>query len=247
MSLRHALLVAGALLLAGCATEANHYDPLEPVNRKVDAFNDALDRALLDPLTRGYRAVMPDPFETMLGNAFSNLGELHTALGDFLQGKGKDGFIDLGRFVVNSTIGIFGLFDVASAMGLQKHDEDCGQAFARWGWEHSTYLVLPVLGPTTARDSLDYACRTFTDPTFYVSVMGLMPTGLAPVVWTLKLFDARTKADQAIKTRRESALDPYVFTREGWLQNRLYKIYDGHPPDRGGDDWGDEDDFDDEE
>jgi len=230
------------LALAGCATEQNHYDPLEPVNRKVDAFNDALDRAVLDPATRAYRAITPDPLEVMIGNVFSNLGEIHTALNDFLQGKAKDGFVDLGRFLINSTIGILGLFDVASAMGLEKHDEDCGQTLARWGWEHSTYLVLPVLGPTTVRDAIDYGCKTVTDPTFYVSLMGLMPTGVTPIVWSLKLFDARRRADQAIKTRRETALDPYVFTREAWRQNRLYKIYDGHPPQASSeDDWDDED------
>jgi len=240
------LAAALAALLAGCATEANHYDPLEPVNRNVDAFNDALDRVLLEPLTKTYRFVTPDPLEGMIGNFFGNLGEINAFVNDLLQGKPADAGVDLARFVVNTTIGVFGLFDVAGAMGLAHHDEDCGQTLARWGWERSAYLVLPVLGPSTVRDLADPACRTLTDPTFYISLTGLMPPGIGWAVYGLRLLNTRAHADQAIKTRRESALDPYVFTREAWRQNRIYKIYDGHPPQASTDedDWDDE--FDDE-
>ncbi|RME86199.1 MAG: VacJ family lipoprotein [Zetaproteobacteria bacterium] len=238
--------VAAAALIAGCATEANHYDPLEPVNRKVDAFNDALDRALLDPLTKTYRFVTPDPVEGMIGNFFGNIGEINVFVNDLLQGKARNAGVDLARFVINSTLGIFGLFDVASEMGLERHDEDCGQTLARWGWEHSAYLVLPVLGPSTVRDLADPACRTVTDPSFYISLTGLMSAGVSWAILGLRALNTRAHADQAIKLRRESALDPYVFTREAWRQNRIYKIYDGHPPQASTDedDW--DDDFEDE-
>ncbi len=235
-----------ALALSACATPQNHYDPLEPVNRVTDRFNDGLDRLTLKPLAIAYRDLTPNPLQTGVSNFFDNWSYLNTVLNDFLQGKGGQGMRDFGRFLINTTLGVGGLFDVASSMGLEKHEEDLGQTLAVWGMGQGPYIVYPFLGPNSLRKTPDFVTATATDGLFWASFVISPQAAIA--LTALKYIDKRKRLLQASKMRDELALDPYVFTREAWMQHRLYLIYDGHPPKpaASGDDW-EEDDWEDGE
>ena len=216
-----------ALLLAGCATTGANdpRDPWEGMNRKTFAFNEKLDEAVLKPVAQGYQKVVPAPAREGVNNFFANLEDIGTSLNNFLQGKPKEGLSDAGRFVINSTLGIFGLWDVASPMGLEKHDEDFGQTLGRWGVRSGPYLVLPLLGPSSARD----APARIVDPSWYYS------TYIDPesVYWGLRGLDiVRTRANllSAESVLQQAALDKYTFIRDAWLQRRRSQVYDGRPP-----------------
>ncbi|MDQ6993537.1 MAG: VacJ family lipoprotein [Mariprofundus sp.] len=231
-----------SVFLSACATEQNHYDPIEPVNRVTDKFNDTVDRITLKPAAQGYTAVVPKPLRTAVSNFFDNVTYPNTILNDFLQGKGEQGFSDLGRLLVNSTLGVAGLFDVAAPMGLDKHDEDFGQTLATWGVGKSAYVVYPLLGPNSLRKTPDFVTATATDPLFWGGLIWA-PYITIPVA-VIKYVDQRARLLDASNMRDELALDPYVFTREAWHQNRRFHIYDGHPPARQNledDDWQEED------
>jgi len=232
------------VLLAGCVTpktQQGAYDPNEALNRHVSKFNDVVDKLVLSPLSKGYVAITPKPVRTSVSNFFSNVAYPDTILNDFLQGKGEQGVGDLGRFVVNTTLGIGGLFDPASSMGLEKHEEDFGQTLAVWGASQGAYLVLPILGPNTARDFPGLAVGTLTNVLFYAGFF--LNPAVTISVSALNIINARTQAQGAYSFRNELAIDPYVFTREGWIQHRKFLIYDGNPPisfdDEFDDDFGD--------
>jgi len=240
-----AIVVLSGVVLGGCASlpAGQVYDPGEKINRASYGFNHAVDKLILSPLSKGYVAVTPKPVRTVVSNFFDNSRYIGTVLNDFLQAKGKQGIADLGRFLVNSTLGVAGLFDPASAMGLEKHQEDFGQTLAVWGAPAGAYLVLPILGPDTIRNTPDLAISTLTDGLFYA---GFFLT--SPVMIPLSILAAvnqRSRASSAIRFVNESALDPYVFTREAWMQHRSFLIYDGHPPEPAYDDF--EDDLPDDE
>ncbi|ATX78928.1 ABC-type transporter Mla maintaining outer membrane lipid asymmetry, lipoprotein component MlaA [Mariprofundus aestuarium] len=217
-----------AVLLSACATTENNHDPIEPVNRVTDKVNDGIDRVTLKPVARGYTAAVPKPMRTAVSNFYDNATYLNTVLNDFLQGKGKQGFSDLFRFLINTTLGAGGLVDVASSMGLERHDEDFGQTLAVWGSGQGAYIVYPLLGPNSVRNTPDFITATATDPLFWLSFT-LAPAVTIPVA-VLKYVDQRAQLLEASDMRDELALDPYVFTREAWRQNRQYLIYDGTPP-----------------
>ncbi len=223
-------VLLGAVLFAGCAKlpPGESYDPAEKVNRGVYAFNDGIDRILIGPLSRGYVAVTPDPVRESISNFFDNIGYGNTILNDFLQGKGGQGFADLGRLVINTTLGIGGLFDVASHMGLEKHDEDFGQTLGVWGSGPGAYAVYPLLGPNTMRDTPDLVFETVTNGLFYAAFF--LNAAVTIPITVLKTLDERSRAENSIRFVNELALDPYVFTREAWLQHRDFLIYDGNPP-----------------
>jgi len=221
------LLTAG--LLAGCAaTPENNYDPGESLNRKTDAFNDTVDRITLRPISEVYVWAFPQPVQTAVSNFYDNITYLNTVLNDFLQGKGKQGFADLGRLLVNTTLGIGGFVDVAKSFGLEKHQEDFGQTLAVWGADQGAYIVYPLLGPNSVRNTPDFITATAMDGTFWIGLFA------APTIWiplaAMKYIDKRARLLEASRMRDELALDPYVFTREAWRQNREYLIYDGNPP-----------------
>jgi len=249
-----------AALLSACATAQNSYDPIQPVNRVTDKFNDGVDRVTLKPIAQGYTAAVPKPVRTAVSNFYDNATYLNTVLNDFLQGKGGQGFQDLFRFLINSTLGIAGLVDVATPMGLERHEEDFGQTLAVWGVDKGAYLVIPFLGPNSVRDAPDFITSTATDPLFWAS-LAIAPVVTIPLT-VLKYVDKRAQLLDASDMRDELALDPYVFTREAWRQNREYNIHDGNPPkpkksdddgweddewgsnENGGDDGWEEDEFD---
>lgn len=218
------------LLLGACATapKGQTYDPLEKVNRVTFKFNDFVDKLVLKPLSQGYVAIVPRPGRKVVSNFFDNAAYFNTIINDFLQGKGKQGSADFGRFLINSTVGLGGLFDPATKAGLVKHNEDFGQTLAVWGARQGAYLVLPVYGPNTVRDLPDLASSTLTNALFWAGYF-MAPEVSIPLS-VLSAADQRSRASNAIRFVNESALDPYVFTREAWIQHRNYLIYDGHPP-----------------
>jgi phospholipid-binding lipoprotein MlaA len=212
------------LLMVACATPENNYDPLEPVNRKIFAFNQAVDNATLKPLAKGYKKVVPEPARDMIGNFFSNVSDIFVAGNNLLQGNIKSGVSDLTRIVFNSTIGIGGLFDPASGMGLAKHDNDFGQTLGKWGVGSGAYIMLPFFGPSTLRNSTDLAITTLYSP-----LNNLQPNATRYSVSAVKLIDKRADLLN-VEGALEDALDPYDFLRDSYLQASYSKDYDGNPP-----------------
>ncbi|XBS22601.1 VacJ family lipoprotein [Methylomarinum sp. Ch1-1] len=247
-----ALMVAVALSLSGCAgtqvaeqeavaeevvTEAvaeaeasktdeletdvveqeDEVDPYEGFNRKVFVFNDKLDTYVAKPISDAYLWVTPEFVQTGVANFFSNLKDINVVLNDVMQGKLQQGLEDTGRFTMNSTVGLLGLFDVAKEVGLEKHEEDFDQTLAVWGVPEGPYLVLPILGPTTSRGLPGGVFDAAANPTTYVG----LPVQL------IAMLNARANAEGALKFIDEAALDPYVFTRESFLQYRRNLVADG--------------------
>ncbi|NIP74368.1 MAG: VacJ family lipoprotein [Gammaproteobacteria bacterium] len=200
-------------------------DPWEEDNRAIFRFNDRLDKALFEPAAKAYVRVMPRPVRTGVSNFYDNITYLDTVLNDFLQGKGRQGIADTGRFLINSTVGILGIFDVATRMGLDEHDEDFGQTLAVWGSREGNYLILPLLGPSTERDAPGWVVSSVTNVLAYaVEGSALLPLSLLGVI------DARARARGAFEFADRTALDRYTFIREAYRQRRTYLIYDGSPP-----------------
>jgi len=223
-----AAVAACAIVLGGCASNGGvageTYDPMEGMNRSVFSFNKALDDAILGPISEGYVAVTPEPAREAIFNFFDNLGYLTTALNQFLQGKFERGLEDTGRFVFNSTFGLAGLIDFASGVGYERRDEDFDQTLAVWGLGPGPYLELPLLGPNTVRGLPGLVADALTDiKTWFGSPYDYAATGVNTV-------ETRARLDGAIKLRDRSALDPYVFQREAFMQRRRHLIYDGNPP-----------------
>ncbi len=217
-----------SLLIAGCAGTQNRHtdpenDPWEGFNRKIYAFNDGLDK-VVRPVAVGYDKIMPDPFQRGVGNFFRNIDTPVTFVNQVLQGKFKQSGSSVGRFLVNSTIGLLGFFDVATKMGLPYYDEDLGQTLAAWGYENSRYLMLPVLGPSSVRDGVG----RFTD-SYYHPVGRALHGRDIYAYWIVRGVDQRARfLDQ--DEEFEQAYDPYVLLRDVWLQNREFQVYDGDPP-----------------
>lgn len=219
--------LAVALLLAGCATtgNGNPQDPWEGLNRKTFAMNDALDRAVLKPVAHAYQDSTPGFAQEGINNFFDNLNDVGTMLNNFLQGKPGQGASDLGRFVVNSVFGVFGLWDVATPLGLEKHDEDFGQTLGVWGVPPGPYFVIPLLGPSTARDAPARA----VDPSWYYTY-AVNNSGLSWGLWGLDKVRTRANLFQAETVLEQAAIDRYSFLRDAWLQRRRSQVYDGNPP-----------------
>jgi phospholipid-binding lipoprotein MlaA len=218
------------LAASGCATlppnaGQDPRDPWEKFNRNVFAFNDGFDDAVTRPLAELY-AKLPEPVRDCLSNAFSNLRGPSTAINNTLQGKPAEGLSDLGRFAVNTTIGIVGCFDVASRWGLEKHREDFGQTLGVWGFGPGPYLVVPIFGPSSVRDAIGiYGVEPFLDLNFYIDYPGIEYTILG-----LRVVNERAELLPADRMIREAALDRYSFIRDGYLQRRRSLVYDGNPP-----------------
>ncbi|MGE5626048.1 MAG: MlaA family lipoprotein [Bacillota bacterium] len=223
------LTLAACLLIAGCASAPPDYvtqtqDPWESFNRKIYAFNDALDKHVARPVADTYIRAVPAPARNGVHNVIENLGEPSTIVNDALQGKVGDTFKDLGRFVINSTVGLLGWFDVAQHMGMPVHDEDLGQTLAHWGVSSGPYFVIPIIGPSTVRDAGGRVGDLYTDPP-----KENLPPRYRNAEILMDGIDTRAGlmgANSAI----DSAYDPYTFVRDAYLQNRRYKIYDGSPP-----------------
>lgn len=219
------LLLVVLPLLSGCvANTAEDNDPLQGVNRVIYNINDGLDKALIKPVATAYSKVTPIGVRMGVTNFFDNISYINVIANDLLQGKFHQAANDTGRFLLNSTVGFGGIFDVASGAGLPKHDEDLGQTFGTWGAGEGTYLVLPVFGPNSVRDAPDLATSTLLNPLFYVTSSVTLPLGIVNGI------NRRANLLEATRIRDEAALDAYSFTREAYRQNREYRIYDGNPP-----------------
>jgi phospholipid-binding lipoprotein MlaA len=201
-------------------------DPLESFNRAMYTFNDKFDRYLLKPVAKGYRAITPKPVRRGISNFFSNLHDPGIMLNNLLQGKPKQAGSDLGRFLVNTTLGIAGLFDVASKMGMEKHNEDFGQTLGKWGVGEGPYLVLPFLGPSNLRDGPALVVDWETYPPNHMEEQSTRNKLLV-----VEVVDKRAQYLEAGDILEQAAgQDPYIFVREAYRQRRVNQIYDGNPP-----------------
>ena len=222
------VLLLGAALMSGCATgpSANPRDPLEPFNRGVFKFNDAVDRALLKPAATVYVELAPSPVRQGIGNFFGNLEDAWSFVNNSLQLKGQAASDSLARVLVNTTLGIAGLFDVASDLNIDKHSKDFGHTLGYWGVAPGPYLVLPVLGPSTVRDGVARVVDSKGDIAGNITDV---PARNALAV--VRVVDIRAGLLKATAMLDEIALDRYTFTRDSYLQSRRSAIYDGNPPD----------------
>jgi phospholipid-binding lipoprotein MlaA len=217
------LLAAAMLLMAGCATVHNP-DPLEPLNRKTFALNESVDSAVVAPVARAYTRVLPAPVRTGVGNVFSNTKDLWSALNLGLQGRPVEGASDVLRFGTNTVFGVFGIFDVATKIGLEKHGEDFGRTLGAWGVGPGAYLVLPLLGPSSLRDTASLP----------LDAMGTLSLGrsdaaLGNALTALKLVDGRARLLPVTDMLDQVALDKYLFVRDAYLQRRKHLV-GNHPP-----------------
>ena len=228
------LLAICAVLFAGCATVRtsdsgiNPIDPNEATNRKFYNFTDTIDRNLLAPVADVYIKYIPDPMVRSIGNFYDNLAYPNVILNDFLQGKVRQGFQDSLRFVVNSTVGLGGFFDMAAPMGLPQHDEDFGQTLGVWGVNTGSYLFVPLIGPSTYRDAPGIPVSVFSNLLFDAGTFA--SSAIVGPVTVLSIIDRRARLSGPMRVRDQAALDPYLFVREGFLQQRKHLIYDGDPP-----------------
>ena len=216
-----------AVALTGCASTraSNPADPLEPINRGIYKFNDTVDKAVIKPVARGYKAVIPSVGRIMISNFFSNLDDVVVTSNDLLQFKLVQSFSDGMRFVVNSTLGVFGLIDVASVGGLNKHNEDFGQTMGKWGIANGPYLVLPILGPSTLRDAIGLYGDGYFSPMYQMSNMRSRNQA-----YLFRGINRRANFLDQEKVLDEAMIDPYQFMRDAYLLHRKSQVYDGNPP-----------------
>jgi len=224
---RLAAALLAALALAGCATgpNANPADPLEPFNRGVSTFNDKLDTYALKPVATTYSDYMPTPVQSAIGNFFSNVSDVYSAANNLLQGKPSRAAEDTMRVAINSVLGIGGLIDIATPAGLPKYKEDFGQTMGVWGVPAGPYLVLPLFGPSSVRDTTGMVVDRFMDPTSYIS-----PWYAGLGVQGVRVIDGRAQLLGATSLIEAAALDRYSFLRDSYLQRREYLIHEGNPP-----------------
>ncbi len=227
--LRLSLLIA-SLALTGCSTihlsaYTQEKDPFEPFNRKVYALNDSIDRAVLKPAAQVYAKTVPVPAKTMVNNFFSNLDDVVVTANDLLQFKFVQACSDGARFMVNSTVGVFGLLNIADR--LEKHDEDFGQTLGYWGLGSGPYLVIPFWGPSSVRDGVGLYGDTFVS-----LISNTRHVRTRNEVWAAKSFNTRVNLLDQEKVMDEAIIDRYSFLRDAYLMHRQNQVYDGNPPRR---------------
>lgn len=218
------------LLGTGCSATPTAYqdprDPFQPFNRAVFHFNTDFDNAFLKPAARGYQAITPAPVNRSVSNFFGNLADVPSAVNNALQFKLSRAGSDVGRVLINTTVGVGGLFDVASNMGLPSYKEDFGQTLGYWGFGPGPFLMIPILGPSSVRDSVGDVGQAFLHPAFYLdsneAIAGLV---------VLRLVDRRADLLAAGEILDAAAIDRYAFLRDAYLQRRRALVYDGNPPD----------------
>ena len=198
-------------------------DPFEDLNRDIFIFNEKLDEKLLKPAALTYRKVTPQFARTGVTNFFNNLEEIDTTINQVLQGEIKYAFNDAGRFVINSTIGLFGLIDVASKMGLERHEEDFGQTLGVWGFDSGPYIMIPFLGPSNPRDLLSRPISSFLSGTFAMEDND--------VKITLVGIDALETRERLLDAETLIIGDKYIFVKDAYVQSREYEINNGSTED----------------
>jgi phospholipid-binding lipoprotein MlaA len=230
-SSRQSLLavVVLALMVTGCAStprESARSDPLEPINRPIYQFNDAFDRAIFRPVVRGYQKVTPEPVQRGVGNFFANLDDVRVLANSALQAKGAKATRTTLRLAFNTTFGLLGVLDIAGWMGLYKENEDFGQTLGHWGAGPGPYLVIPFLGPSSARDATGLVVDE------QLEVLDPLIDDGAPYysMRALGLIDTRADLLSASRMLGTAAVDPYAFSRQAYLRRRANHVYDGDPP-----------------
>ncbi len=218
--------VVTAMSLVGCAstTANNPKDPFESFNRTMFSVNEGID-TVVKPVAQGYADYVPSPIRTGIGNFFGNIADLWIAVNNYLQGKITEGSSDVSRVIVNTTMGVGGLFDVATHLDLEQHNEDFGQTLGVWGVGTGPYLFWPFIGPRDVRDTFGFLADTYTDPVWRVNNV---PVRNSAVV--VRFIDVRASLLPADKIFEEAAFDKYSYIRNAYLQNRLNAVYDGNPP-----------------
>ena len=228
MRLKVIALVLFVFAVAGCTSvpvdQRIESDPWEGMNRSLYSANIAIDKATTRPLAKGYRAVLPSPVRKGVSNFFRNLTTPRSIVNNLLQGKPARGFSEFGRFLFNSTLGVAGVFDVATAGGMDEYREDFGQTAAVWGVSDGPYVMLPILGPQTLRDAILLPVDIVFDPLYQYG-----NTSVRDKLYVLRLIDLRYRILATDKFFDDSK-DPYVTMRESYLQNREYEVFDGDPP-----------------
>ena len=214
------LAIVFSLAAGGCASSNTPGDPFEGFNRAMFSFNETVDDAVLKPVATGYRNVVPEPVRECTGNVFSNINDVFVAVNSLLQGKVGDAVSDACRVLINSTVGILGCFDVASKMGLEKHNRDFGQTFGKWGIASGPYLVLPFLGPSNLREGVGTMIYSRLDPVWANHI----PT--RNVAYSLRAVNGRADLLSASSAVEDAALDKYAFIRDAYVQRRQSLIDD---------------------
>ena len=219
------ILIWSTLLALGVAVPVladDDDDPWRGMNEGTHAFNETVDRLVVEPVGTGYDAVVPELVKQGVGNFFENLMVPRPILNDLLQGDVGYALKHTGRFMVNTVVGLGGLIDVADEVGMDHDPEDFGQTLGRWGVEPGPYLVIPFLGPSSVRDTVTLPLDYAANPAFWVGE-GVVTAGAT----ALSLTDTRAGALEEISANRESAINYYVFLRDAYLQNRARKVNDG--------------------
>ena len=194
-------------------------DPFEDLNRTTLKLNKKIDIAFATPIARFYQKITPDFIELAIYNSISNIDDINISINNILQGKFKDGFSDITRFGVNSTLGIAGIIDVASKIGLEKHDEDFGQTLAVWGVPHGPYIMLPALGPSSLRDTISMVPDAFLSPSLLLDH--------EPTIYSLKFLDLIDTRARYLGLEKVVIGDEYLFLKDAYYQNREYDSLDG--------------------
>ena len=231
-----ALMVGGLLALGGCASTQNfakearggpgaRLDPWENWNRKVFAFNEGLDEKVLKPVATGYAKVVPQFVRRSVDNFFANAADAWSAVNNVLQGKPEPAFTDVVRFTTNTVFGFFGILDIATEFGLEHHYEDFGQTLGRWGFGAGAYIVWPLIGPSTVRESIALPLDRTASPALYIS-SGSYQFGVVG----LQIINTRAKLLGASQVIDDIALDKYTFIRDAYLQRRRSLVFDGDAP-----------------
>ena len=222
----HIAVLCSVLMATGCASNpTNPMDPLEPMNRAIYTFNDKVDRAVAKPVAQVYRKATPQPLRIAVSNFFNNILDAYSAANNVLSAEPQKAMNDLMRVAINSTLGVFGLVDFATPAGLKNNKNTLGDTFAKWGWKNSSYLVMPLLGPSTIRDGAGTAI------TLYISPDRQLYDGPAQAntAWGLNLVSKRERLLGVEESVDEAALDPYSYTRDAYLQIRASQV-GGTPP-----------------
>lgn len=223
MAARVAALATAGALLAGCASipGPNPRDPLEAFNREMFQFNEGMDALVLKPVATAYREGVPPLIRTGVANFFGNLSDAWAVVNNALQLRGREATESFARFHINTMIGMGGIFDVASELDIEKHREDFGQTLGRWGVPAGPYIVLPILGPSTLRDTLALPVDSQGDIVFRMG-----HTEERTILWSLRAVDRRANLLRVGNVVEEAALDRYTFTRDAYLQRRRAEVFD---------------------
>jgi phospholipid-binding lipoprotein MlaA len=233
------LALCAGLFLSGCASTQvpadsplkilrkgeQAFDPIEGINRAVFSFNTGADNLITKPIAKAYRFVVPELFRGMIGNVFSNINDVWVGVNSLLQGKPKDALSDWTRVLVNSTVGFAGIADVASELGLERHNEDFGQTLGKWGMPPGPYVVIPFLGPSNFRDGIGIVPDTLGDP-----IRKIRKTGDRDRTRIVRLIDTRASFLDVEKIADSAAIDRYDLVRDAYLARRKRLVYDGDPP-----------------